>query len=143
MRFMVIRKADPQTEAGVAPTPELVDAMMAYNEEMVRAGVMLAGDGLKPSSAGARVKFRAGKPTIIDGPFTESKELVAGYSIIEVSSKEEALDWMRRWPTIDGNGEVELELRELYEPADFGEVAEQAVKRHRTLIGERSGGRDG
>ena len=111
--------------------------------DALAGGPCLAGDGLKPSSAGARVNFRAGKPTIIDGPFTESKELVAGYSIIEVSSKEEALDWMRRWPTIDGNGEVELELRELYEPADFGEVAQQAVKRHRALIGERSGGRDG
>ena len=92
MRFMIIRKADPQTEAGVMPSAELLDAMQSFNEEMVRAGVMLAGDGLRPSRDGARVKFRGGKPTIVDGPFAESKELVAGYSIIQAGSKAEALD---------------------------------------------------
>ena len=120
MRFMIIRKADPQTEAGVMPSAALVDAMQSYNEEMVRAGVMLAGDGLRPSRDGAKVKFHRGKPTIVDGPFAEAKELVAGYSIIQVSSKEEALEWLRKWPVLDGDGEVELELRQLYEAEDFG-----------------------
>jgi hypothetical protein len=87
MRFMIIRRADPQTEAGAMPSAELLDAMQSYNEEMVRAGVMLAGDGLRPSRDGAKVKFRRGKPTIVDGPFAEAKELVAGYSIIHVSSR--------------------------------------------------------
>ncbi len=133
MRFMVIRKADPQTEAGMMPTQELIDAMTAYNEEMVRAGVMVAGDGLRPSRDGARVKFRGGKPTIVDGPFAETKELVAGYSIIQVESKAEALEWLRKWPTLDGNGEVELELRQLYEASDFGVGDEW---RHEELLRE-------
>jgi len=120
MRFMIIRKADPQTEAGVMPSAALVDAMQSYNEEMVRAGVMLGGDGLRPSRDGARIKFHRGKPTIVDGPFAESKELVAGYSIIQVSSREEAIEWLRKWPVLDGDGEVELELRQLYEAEDFG-----------------------
>lgn len=119
MRFMIIRKADRDTEAGAKATPELIGAMGAYMEEMAKAGVLLGGDGLKPSSGGARMKFSQGKPTITDGPFTETKELVAGYSIIDVASKQEALDWMKRWPVLDGHGEVELELRELYEASDF------------------------
>jgi hypothetical protein len=122
MRFMIIRKADAETEAGMMPTEELVAAMMKYNEEMVNAGVMLAGDGLKPSSQGARVKFHGGRPTVIDGPFTEAKELVAGYSIIDVASREEAIEWVKRWPAVDGHGEVEIEIRPLYEVADFGEA---------------------
>jgi hypothetical protein len=130
---MIIRKADPQTEAGAMPTPELLDAMQGYNEEMVRAGVMLAGDGLRPSRDGARVKFRGGKPTIVDGPFAETKELVAGYSIIQVGSKAEALEWLRKWPPLDGDGEVELELRQLYEAEDFGAGE---VWRHEELIRE-------
>jgi hypothetical protein len=125
MRFMVIRKADAETEAEASPAPgaELVDAMMKYNEELIAAGVMLAGDGLKPSSKGARIRFRNGKPTVIDGPFTETKELVAGYSIFNAKSKEEAIAWLKKWPPQDGHGNVELELRELYEPEDFGEFA--------------------
>jgi hypothetical protein len=122
MRFMIIRKADAETEAGMMPTEELVAAMMKYNEEMVNAGVMLAGDGLKPSSRGARVKFHGGQPTVIDGPFTEAKELVAGYSIINVASRDEAIEWVKRWPAVDGHGEVEIEIRPLYEVADFGEA---------------------
>ena len=120
MRFMIIRKADKQTEAGVMPSAALLDAMQSYNEEMVRAGIMLAGDGLRPSRDGAKVKFHRGKPTIVDGPFAEAKELIAGYSIIQVSCREEALDWLRKWPVLDGDGEVELELRQLYEAEDFG-----------------------
>ncbi|MEA2762826.1 MAG: hypothetical protein QOD47_2110 [Gemmatimonadaceae bacterium] len=131
MRFMIIRKADPDTEAGAMPSEELIAAMGKYNEEMVRAGVMLAGDGLKPSATGARVKFVRGNPTITDGPFTETKELVAGYSIIQVKSKQEAIDWVRRWPQLDGNGSVEIEIRQLYELEDFG--PSEAIDRMREL----------
>jgi hypothetical protein len=125
MRFMVIRKADAETEAEETPSPsrELVSAMMKYNEALIAAGVMLAGDGLKPSSKGARIRFRNGTPTVIDGPFTEAKELVAGYSIFNVKSKDEAIAWLKKWPVEDGHGNVELELRQLYEAEDFGEFA--------------------
>lgn len=119
MRFMIIRKADAETEAGVMPEEELISAMAAYNEALLEAGVMRGGDGLKPSSRGARVRFSKGSPTVIDGPFAEAKELVAGYTIIDVASREEAIEWARRWPVIDGHGEVELEIRELYELEDF------------------------
>jgi hypothetical protein len=130
MRFMVIRKADAETEAEAGPAPgaDLVEAMMKYNAELIAAGVMLAGDGLQPSSKGARVKFRNGTPTITDGPFTEAKELIAGYSIFKVSSKQEAIEWLKKWPTLDGHGNVELELRQLYEAEDFGEFAPEIRK---------------
>jgi hypothetical protein len=128
MRFMVIRKADEETEAGVMPTEALVTAMLKYNDEMVKAGVMLAGDGLQPSSKGARVKFSGGKPVVTDGPFAESKELIAGYSIIQVKSREEALEWLKRWPVEDAHGNVELELRQLYEADDFGEEFTPALR---------------
>jgi hypothetical protein len=120
MRFLIFRKADPDTEAGKMPTQALIDAMGAYIGEMAAAGVLLGGEGLKPTTAGVRVKFRRGQPTLTDGPFTETKELVAGYTLIDVPSKEAALDWLRRWPVLDGDGEVELELRQVYEMADFG-----------------------
>ena len=137
MRFMIIRKADPQTEAWAKPSRALLEAMMAYNEEMIRAGVMLGGDGLKPSSRGARIKFSKGKPKVTDGPFAESKELVAGFTIIQVASREEALVWVKRWPVEDGDGEVELELRELYEADDFGDDATPAIQRQEALLRER------
>ena len=95
--------------------------MIQYNDEMVKAGVMLAGEGLQPSSKGARVKFSKGKPTVIDGPFTETKELIAGFSMIQVKSKEEAIEWVKKWPAADANGEVEIEIRQVYEAEDFGE----------------------
>src|SRR5947209_8729610 len=98
MRFMIIRKADKETEAGLLPSGELLAAMMKYNEEMVNAGVMLQGEGLQSSSKGARIKFSGGKPTVIDGPFAETKELIAGFSIIRVNSKEKAIEWVKRWP---------------------------------------------
>jgi hypothetical protein len=131
MRFLVIRKADKFTEAGIPPTEDLIAAMGRYNEEMVKAGVMLSGDGLQPSSKGARVKFSGGKPRVIDGPFTESKELVAGFSILQVDSKEEAIEWVKRWPQIDGGGEVEIEIRQLFELEDFGPSA--AIDRMREV----------
>ncbi|MEJ7758207.1 MAG: YciI family protein [Gemmatimonadaceae bacterium] len=121
MRFISLRKADSDTEAGMMPGDELITAMGKYNEQMIKAGVMLAGDGLKPSSAGTRVKFSGGKPTVTDGPFAEAKELVAGFSIVDVKSKEEAIEWVRRWPPMDGNGNVEIEIRPLYELSDFGD----------------------
>jgi hypothetical protein len=135
---MIIRKADPQTEAWAKPSRALVQAMMAYNEEMIQAGVMLSGDGLKPSSRGARIRFSKGKPKVTDGPFAEAKELVAGYTIIQVASREEALAWARRWPVEDGDGDVELELRELYEADDFGDEATPAIQRQEQLLRERA-----
>ena len=131
MRFLIIRKADTSTEAGVAPTEELIAAMGRYNEEMVKAGVMLSGDGLQPTSKGARVKFSGGQPRVIDGPFTEARELVAGFSILQVNSKEEAIEWVKRWPQIDGGGEVEIEIRQLYELEDFG--PSEAIDRMREV----------
>lgn len=113
MRFMILRKADRDTEAGVLPGEELLAAMGAYNEALAAAGVMRAGEGLHPSAGGVRVKFSGGKPHIIDGPFTESKELVAGFTMIEVGSRQEAIDWVKRWPPQDGHGEVEIEIREV------------------------------
>ena len=139
MRFMIIRKADPQTEASALPSPALVAAMMAYNEEMIRAGVMLGGDGLKPSSRGARIKFSKGKPKVTDGPFAEAKELVAGYTIIQVASREEALAWVKRWPVEDADGEVELELRELYEADDFGDEFTPQIERQEAMLREQAG----
>ncbi|MEA2299277.1 MAG: hypothetical protein QOF77_2213 [Solirubrobacteraceae bacterium] len=121
MRFMIIRKADADTEASVMPSEELLTAMGAYMEELAKAGVLLAGDGLHPSAKGSRIKFSGGKPTVTDGPFAETKELVAGFSMIEVKSREEAIEWTKRWPALDGGGEVELELRQVFEAEDFGE----------------------
>ena len=120
MRFMILRKADKRTEAGVMPSERLLAAMGAYIEEMTKAGVMLAGEGLQPTSKSTRVKFRRGKPTVTDGPFTESKEVIAGYCLIQVASKEEAIEWVKRWPALDGDGEVEIEIRPLFEAEDFG-----------------------
>src|SRR3569833_4113232 len=122
MRFMIIRKADPETEAEVMPTTELIAAMTAYNDELAKAGVMTAGEGLRAASLGARGKFSGGKPMVIDGPFAETKELIAGYSIIECASLEEALAWVEKWPKLDGHGNVELEVRRIFEAADFGEA---------------------
>ena len=119
-RFVIFRKADKNTEANAPASEELLAAMGAYNEEGINAGVLLAGEGLRPSSNGARVRYSEGKRTVIDGPFTESKELIAGFTMIQVPSKEEALAWVRRWPALDGDGEVELELRQVFDEDDFG-----------------------
>jgi len=120
MRFMLIRKADKETEAGIMPSQELLAAMGAYMEEMGKAGILLGGEGLKATSHGVRVKFSGGKPQVIRGPFGDPAQLVAGYCLIEVPGVEEAIGWLRRWPVLDGNGEVELELRPLLEAEDFG-----------------------
>jgi hypothetical protein len=120
MRFMIIRKADEQTEAGVMPGEALLTAMGGYMEDLVKAGVLLAGEGLHPSSKGSRIRFSGGRPVVTDGPFAEAKELIAGFTLIQVSSREEALEWVKRWPAEDGDGRVELELRQVFEADDFG-----------------------
>jgi len=122
MRFMIIRKADAETEAGVMPGEQLLADMTAYNAELVKAGVLVAGEGLHPTSRGARVKFSGGKPTVIAGPFPEASALIAGFTMIDVGSLEEALEWARRWPASDGNGAAELEIRRVFEADDFGEA---------------------
>ena len=119
MRFMVIVGADKNTEAGVMPSQELLAAMGKYNEELVNAGVLLAGEGLHPSSKGARVRFSGSNRTVIDGPFAESKELVAGFWIFQVKSLEEAIEWVKRSPN-PLEGESEIEIRQIFEAEDFG-----------------------
>ena len=120
MRFMIIIKADKNTEAGVLPDEKLLTAMGKYNEELVKAGIMLAGEGLKPSSAGARIRFDGTKRTVIDGPFTETKELIAGFWLWQVKSKEEAIEWVKRCPN-PMPGDSEIEIRQVFEAEDFGE----------------------
>jgi hypothetical protein len=121
MRVMVIVKATKNSEAGVMPSEKLIADMTKFNEELVKAGIMLAGDGLRPSSKGKRVRFSNGKKTVIDGPFAETKELVAGYWIWQVKSIEEAVEWLRRCPDPMPGEESEIEIRPLFEASDFGE----------------------
>src|SRR5213082_2613530 len=120
MRFMVIVKANADTEAGQLPSTELLTAMGKYNEDLVKAGVMLAGEGLQPSSKGARVKFSGNRRTVVDGPFTETKELIAGFWILQVKSKEEAIEWVKRCPMPFEGDEAEIEIRQIFEADDFG-----------------------
>ena len=120
MRVMVLIKATKDTEAGVLPDEKLLTEMGNYNEELVKAGIMLAGEGLHPSSKGARVKFSGDKRTVIDGPFTEAKELIAGFWLIQVKSKEEAIEWVKRCPNPMPGTEAEIEIRQVFEAEDFG-----------------------
>ncbi len=120
MKFMVIVKASAASEAGVMPSEKLFTDMGNFNEELVKAGVMLAGEGLMPSSKGARIRFNGNQRTVIDGPFTETKELVAGFWLIEVGSKEEAIEWFKRCPNPHEDGESEIEIRQIFGPDDFG-----------------------
>ena len=120
MRFMVIVKASKDSEAGVMPSEQLLAEMGKYNEELVKAGVMLAGEGLHPSSKGARVRFSGDKRTVIDGPFAETKELVAGFWLFQVKSKEECIEWVKRCPNPMPGTESELEIRQVFESDDFG-----------------------
>ena len=120
MRFMLIVKATKESEAGVMPREELLAEMGKYNEELVKAGVMLAGDGLHPSSRGKRVRFSGGKRTVLDGPFAETKELIAGYWLWQVKSKEEAIEWVKRCPNPMPGTEAEIEIRQVFEAEDFG-----------------------
>ena len=120
MRFMVIVKATKESEAGEMPSTELLTAMGNYNEQLVKAGIMLAGEGLHPSSKGARVRFSGDKRTVVDGPFTETKELIAGFWLWQVRSKEEAIEWVKRCPN-PMRSDSEIELRQVFEAEDFGE----------------------
>jgi hypothetical protein len=121
MRVMVMVKATPESEAGQMPSMELIEAMGRFNEELVKAGIMQAGDGLKPSSKGVRVKFSGKDRTVVDGPFAETKELIAGYWIWQVQSMDEAIEWVRRCPN-PMPSESEIEIRPFFEAADFGEA---------------------
>ena len=118
MRFMVLVPGNAESEAGEMPSTEMLETMTKYNEELVKAGVMLAGDGLQPTSKGAKVRFDGRERTVIDGPFTEAKEIVAGYWVWECASREEAIEWLKRAPF---DGGVEIELRPIFEADDFGE----------------------
>jgi hypothetical protein len=121
MRFMVIVKADKNSEAGIMPDERLLTEMGKYNEELVKAGVLLAGEGLHPSSKGARVRISGNQRTVIDGPFAETKELVAGFWLIQVKSKEEAIEWVKRVPNPMPGAETEIEIRQVFETEDFAE----------------------
>lgn len=126
MRFMIIRKADAATEAGVPPDDALVSAMLEYQQELIQAGVMRAGEGLQPSASGVRIRFSQGIPSVTDGPFAGTGELVAGFSMYEAPSLTEAIDWIKRWPTIDGAGELEIEIRETGCPGGLAGVPPSA-----------------
>lgn len=129
MRAMILIKATADTEAGVMPRPEVFEEMGRYNEELVNAGILLAGEGLHPSSQGARVKTSGGKKTVVDGPFAETKELIAGFWIIEVKSLDEAVEWAKRVPTGPADApDVELEVRRVFEAEDFGDAFPDEVK---------------
>lgn len=140
MRFMVMVKATKESEAGAPPSQELLEAMMAYNEELVKAGIMKGGDGLQPSSKGARVQFDGEKRAVVDGPFAETKELVAGYWLWECASLDEAIAWVKRCPN-PMPGPSEIEIRQLYDLADFGEAVtpktEATWQRLKSEIGDK------
>ncbi len=128
MRFMVLVKADKNSEAGVMPSEKLLADMGTYNEELMKAGVLLAGEGLHPSSKGARVRFSGAKRTVVDGPFPETKDLVCGFWIFQVKSREEAIEWVKRCPN-PMEGETELEIRQVFEAEDFGAELTQNAKK--------------
>jgi hypothetical protein len=137
---MVIVKATKDSEAGVMPSKELIDAMGKYNEQLVKAGIMLAGDGLQPSSKGKRVRFSGAKRSVIDGPFTETKELIAGFWIWQVRSMEEAVEWLKRCPN-PMPGESEVEIRPVFEAADFGENLTPEAKERDQRLREQIAGK--
>jgi len=132
MRFMIMVKGNKDTEAGVMPADSLIAEMATYHEELVKAGILLDASGLQPTSKGARIKYSGGKRTVIDGPFTEAKELVAGYTLIQVKTREEAMEWAKRFPAPFGpDAEGEIEIRQLFELDDF--TPSEAVDRFREL----------
>lgn len=145
MRFMIIVKANKDTEAGKMPSERLLTEMGRFNEELVKAGIMLAGEGLQPSAKGARVKFSGTRRTVVDGPFTETNELIAGYWMWQVKSKDEAIAWVKRCPNpMDGQSDCEIEIRQVFEAADFGaeftpELREQE-ERLRAKVNEQAAG---
>jgi hypothetical protein len=133
MRFIVLVPANKESEAGVLPSPEILSEMTKFNEQLVKAGVMLAGEGLQPSSKGARVKFDGGKKTVIDGPFTESKELVAGFWLWQCKNLDEAIEWLKRAPF---GGGTEIEIRQIFEAEDFGENLTPEVREREERLRE-------
>jgi len=135
MRFMVIVKANKDSEAGVLPTADLLAEMGQFNEELVKAGVMLAGEGLQASSKGVRVRFGGSKPTVIDGPFSETKELIAGFWIWQVKSLQEAIEWLKRAPFHEG----EVEIRQVFESEDFGEAFTPELREQEERMRAKSG----
>jgi hypothetical protein len=137
MRFMIVVKATKDSEKGVMPTEKLIGEMQKYHEELQKAGVLLDASGLRPSSNGWRIKYSGAKRAVIDGPFTETKELIAGYTIIQVKSREEAMEWVRRYPnpSIDGR-EAEIEVRQFFEFEDFGDS--EGIRRFREMEKERA-----
>ncbi len=141
MRFMVIVKADKNTEAGALPSRELLEAMGKFNEELVSAGVMLAGEGLQPSSKGARVTFRGRERIVTDGPFAETKELIAGYWIFRVDSLEDAIAWVKRCPN-PTEGESVIEIRQVFEADDFGEEFTPELREREARLRARIGGEE-
>jgi hypothetical protein len=132
VRFMIIRRADEETEAGKPPSEELIEAMSRYNEELVKTGALLDGAGLAPSSKGAVVEFGRGRPRVVDGPFAEAKELIAGYTIVQADSLQDVIELVKRWPTLDGNGNVELEIRRVGEPEDY-DMSDELKDKERQL----------
>lgn len=141
MRVMVIMKATPASEAGQMPSETLLTQMGAYNEELVKAGILLAGEGLHPSAAGKRVRFgKATKPVVVDGPFAETKELVAGFWLLQVKSMDEAVAWIQRVPNPDGDA-FEIEIRPVFEMEDFGEAMTPELRAQETRLREQVEGR--
>ena len=136
MKFMILVKANKDSEAGVLPDEKLLTDMGRYNEELVKAGVLLAAEGLQPSSKGARVKFSGTKRTVVDGPFAETKELIAGFWMIQVKSKEEAIEWVKRCPN-PHEGDSEIEIRQVFEMADFGDALTPELREVEARIGEK------
>ncbi|MUV14410.1 YciI family protein [Noviluteimonas gilva] len=142
MRVMVIVKATPGSEAGALPTEELLREMTAYNEALVKAGILLAGDGLKPSKDGARVRFSGKQRTVTDGPFAEAKELVAGFWVWQVRSMEEAIEWVKRCPNPMPNEDSDIEIRPLFEAEDFGDVMPQELRDREKQLFEEAAARN-
>ena len=138
MRFMVIVKANADSEAGVLPDEKILTAMGRFNEQLVQAGVMLAGEGLQASSKGARVRFSGGKQTVIDGPFAETKELIAGFWLLEVRSKQEAIEWVKRAPFGEGD---EIEIRQVFEADDFGPAFTPELQEQEARIRAQAAGK--
>ena len=136
MRFMVMVKANADSEAGIMPSQELLTAMGAYNEELVKAGVLLAAEGLQPSARGARVRFSGSKRSVIDGPFAETKELIAGFWLIQVKSLDDAIEWVKRCPN-PMDGESEIEIRQVFDQDDFGEAMTPELREQENRIGEQ------
>jgi hypothetical protein len=139
MKFMMLIKSDANTEAGAMPDEKLIVAMGKYNEELVKAGVLLAGEGLHPSSRGARIEFKGNKKTVVDGPFAETKELIAGFWIIQAKSLEEAVEWARRAPNPHWGEDTHIEVRQVFSADDFGDALTPELREQEQRLREQSG----